>query len=119
MTKQETHKHISYIEIPAINLAASKAFFTTVFGWDFVDYCDSYAAFSNSGMLGGFYSADHVTDTQTGSALVVMYSQSLPESQAEIIAAGGKISQETFSFPGGQRFHFTDPSGNEFAVWSE
>jgi hypothetical protein len=50
---------------------------------------------------------------------VVIYSGDLAGMQTKVQAAGGAIVKEIFSFPGGRRFHFTDPGGNELAVWSD
>lgn len=114
-----SHETINYVEFPAKDLAATKAFFTQVFGWSFEDFGTDYTAFADSGLDGGFYQADLASSTQTGAALVVFYSQDLEATQAKIEAAGGVIVQPTFPFPGGRRFHFAEPSGNEFAVWSD
>ncbi|MEM8716546.1 MAG: VOC family protein [Cyanobacteria bacterium P01_G01_bin.4] len=114
-----SHETINYVEFPAKDLAATKAFFTQVFGWSFEDFGTDYTAFADSGLDGGFYQADLASSTQTGAALVVFYSQDLEDTQAKIEAAGGVIVQPTFPFPGGRRFHFAEPSGNEFAVWSD
>lgn len=113
------HEKIDYLEFPAKDLAATKRFFNVVFGWVFVDYGPDYVAFANSGLDGGFYRSSAVASTASGSALTVIYSRDLPQTQAKITAAGGKIIKPTFSFPNGKRFHFTDPNGNEFAVWSD
>ncbi|NOZ43459.1 MAG: VOC family protein [Alphaproteobacteria bacterium] len=113
------HHKINYIEIPASDLAATKAFFTRVFGWDFQDFGPDYAAFSGQGTDGGFYHSDLAASCATGSVLVVLYSDDLAATAAEVKAAGGKIIRDIFAFPGGRRFHFSEPSGNEFAVWSE
>ncbi|MDH5633714.1 MAG: VOC family protein [Gammaproteobacteria bacterium] len=113
------HEKINYIELPARDMAATKAFFATVFGWSFVDYGPDYTAFDNQGIDGGFYKSDNVATTKNGSALVVFYSNQLEYTQEKIEAAGGGIIKNIFSFPGGRRFHFTDPSGNEFAAWSD
>ena len=110
---------INYLEIPALDLARTKAFFSTVFGWEFVDYGPEYMAIGNAGLDGGFFKADKVATTSTGSVLVVLYSSELETTLAKIQAAGGSIVQDIFEFPGGRRFHFTDPNGNEYAVWSE
>jgi len=116
MSKNEK---INYLEFPAEDLDAAKAFFTTVFNWNFVDYGPDYTAFSNAGIEGGFYKSDENMSTDRGSALVVLYSKDLQAMQARIEKAGGKIIKEIFSFPGGRRFHFSDPNDNEFAVWSD
>lgn len=110
---------INYIEMPCRDLAATKDFFTTAFGWRFIDYGPDYVALEKAGLDGGFYRSDKTATTANGSALVVLYSTDLEASLEKVEQAGGEISQPTFSFPGGRRFHFTDPSGNEFAVWSE
>ncbi len=113
------HEKINYIEFPAKDLAATKRFFSRAFGWNFVDYGPEYTAFSNQGVDGGFYQSDLHSSTADGAALVVFYSHELEATLARIEQAGGKIVKPVFSFPGGRRFHFADPSGNEFAVWSD
>ncbi len=113
------HHKINYIEIPTKNLQATKTFFATVFSWSFTDYGPDYASFTAQGIDGGFFTSTQVVAVANGSPLIVIYSQDLPDSQAKITQAGGKIIKPIFSFPGGQRFHFSDPSGNELAVWSE
>ena len=115
---KETGK-INYIELPAGDLAATKQFFSTAFGWSFVAYGPEYMAIENAGLDGGFYLSDKVATTANGCALVVLYSAELEETLSRVQTAGGAIVKEIFSFPGGQRFHFADPNGNEFAVWSE
>lgn len=114
-----SHEKINYVEFPAKNLEATKGFFQSAFGWAFVDYGPDYVAFSNQGLDGGFFKSDFSAKTENGSALIVFYSDELEKTQAKIERAGGKIAKAIFSFPGGRRFHFIEPSGNEFAVWSE
>ncbi len=110
---------INYIELPAADLSAAKRFYSDVFAWQFTDYGPEYTAFSNAGLDGGFYQADLNSDSDTGSALVVLYAQDLEASEARVAANGGEICKPIFSFPGGRRFHFRDPNGNELAVWSD
>ncbi|MEN3158958.1 VOC family protein [Alkalimonas sp. NCh-2] len=110
---------INYIELPCRDMAATKAFFSKVFGWGFVDHGPEYMAITDAGIDGGYYQSEHLALTQHGSALVVLYSSELEQTLADVKAAGGQILQAIFNFPGGRRFHFTDPSGNEYAVWSE
>ena len=112
------HEKINYIEFPAKDLELTKSFFSTVFNWQFTDYGPDYTAFSNSGLDGGFYKSDLVVSTTTGSALVVLFSEHLEQTIDKVKQAGGKIIKPVFSFPGGRRFHFSDPNGNEYAVWS-
>jgi len=113
------HEKINYVELPAKDLAATKAFFESVFGWSFVDYGPEYTAFENQGLDGGFFRSDLASSTEKGAALIVFYSNQLEATLAKVEKAGGSILRPIFSFPGGRRFHFTEPSGNEFAVWGE
>jgi predicted enzyme related to lactoylglutathione lyase len=107
---------IDYIEFPATDIPASKAFYQSVFGWTFQDYGTAYASFHDGRLAGGF------TTAQAGPAaqpLVVIYSTDLDAVEQRVKAAGGKIVKASYAFPGGRRFHFTDPNGNALAVWSE
>ncbi|WP_297691077.1 VOC family protein [uncultured Eudoraea sp.] len=110
------NNHISYIEFKAKDLEAVKTFYAAVFNWTFKDYGPTYASFSNSGLAGGFEQAE---DAITNGALVVLYHEDLEQIKDKVIRFKGRISKEIFSFPGGSRFHFLDPSGNELAVWSD
>ena len=113
------HEKINYVELPVRDIEATKAFFTKAFGWSFTDYGPEYTAFSNAGIDGGFYKSDLNASTDNGSALIIFYSKELEQTQSKIENAGGSIIKPIFTFPGGRRFHFTDPNGNEYAVWSE
>ena len=113
------HEKINYLEFPAKDLSVAKSFFAAVFGWEFIDFGDTYVAFANAGIDGGFYQSDKVVSIENGSALAVFYSSDLENTQAKIEAAGGTVVRPIFIFPGGRRFHFTDPNGNEYAVWSD
>ena len=113
------HEKINYVEFPAADIEKSKQFFTNVFNWAFVDYGPEYTAFADQGIDGGFYKSELHSSAASGSALIVFYSDDLQSTQQKIKQHGGNITQDIFSFPGGCRFHFTDPNGNEFAVWSE
>ena len=113
------HEKINYVEYPATDIAATKRFFEATFGWSFIDYGPDYAAFSNQGLDGGFFKSELASSSDKGAALLVFYSQTLESTEAKIKQAGGVISKAIFSFPGGRRFHLIDPSGNEFAVWSD
>ncbi|QYJ73903.1 VOC family protein [Shewanella sp. FJAT-52076] len=109
---------INYLEIPCSKLAETKAFFSAVFGWAFLDYGPEYSCFLDAGIDGGFYLAD-VSFTAAAGPLLVLYSDDLAAKQEQIMHQGGRIVRSVFSFPGGRRFHFACPSGNEYAVWSE
>jgi len=112
-------ERIDYVEFPSRDLDVTKRFFTTVFGWSFTDYGPEYAAFADQAIRGGFYLSDKVASSEAGGALIVFYSPQLEQTQARIEQAGGDIVKPIFSFPGGRRFHFADPNGNEYAVWSD
>ena len=109
-------KQIDYVELPAKDIAATKRFYSTAFGWKFEDYGPDYTSFFDGRLAGGF-----TTERAAPSSglLLVIYSGNLRDTQKDIESAGGRIVKQTFSFPGGCRFHFADPNGNELAVWSE
>ncbi len=113
------HGKLNYIEFPARDVAATKAFFESAFGWTFKDYGPEYAAFSDEGLDGGFYKSDKSSTTENGASLLIFYSTDLEATLAKVQKAGGKISRPIFSFPGGRRFQFIEPSGNELAAWSD
>ena len=113
------HHKINYMEFPANDMAATKAFFSTVFQWTFTDYGPEYSAFNDAGLDGGFYQSKLRSTSSNGSILVVFYSNNLEYTRDLIEQSGGKIIKPIFDFPGGRRFHFSEPSGNEFAVWSD
>lgn len=115
---KETGK-INYIEMPAKDIAATKEFFSKTFDWSFIDYGPDYTAIENAGIDGGFFKSDKNAITENGSVLVVLFSKELEQTLAKVKSSGGIIIRDIFSFPGGRRFHFADPSGNEFAVWAE
>ncbi|MCF6254812.1 MAG: VOC family protein [Gammaproteobacteria bacterium] len=112
------HEKINYLEFPAKDIEATKAFFNSVFGWRFEDYGPEYVAFFDAGMDGGFFKSNLTVSTDNGSALMVFYSDNLEQTLSKVTTAGGTVIKPVFSFPGGRRFHFADPNGNEFAVWS-
>ena len=111
-----TDNHINYLEFKAKDLEEIKKFYTSVFNWVFTDYGPDYTSFSESGLSGGFERTD---ENMVNGALAVLYHRDLPQVKSKIVKAGGRITRDIFSFPGGRRFHFSDPSGNELAVWSE
>lgn len=113
------HHTINYLEMPVKNIQSTKDFFSQVFGWEFVDYGPEYSCFLNAGITGGFYLSDQDFTLTKGSPLLVIYSNELANSLQKVTDAGGTISKPVFEFPGGRRFHFLDPNGNEYAIWSE
>jgi predicted enzyme related to lactoylglutathione lyase len=113
------NEKISYAEFPSRDLDKTKAFFARAFGWSFTDYGPDYTSFSNQGLNGGFFKSDLCSSTKNGAALLVLYSGNLEGTLKNVQAAGGKLSKPVFSFPGGRRFHFVEPGGNELGVWSD
>src|SRR5262245_5108657 len=112
-----THHTIDYIEFAVRDLAAAKRFYGAAFDWQFNDYGPEYAGIKGgAGEVGGMHQSSEV---RSGGPLVILYSNDLEKSVAAVRAAGGKIVREPFAFPGGRRFQFTDPSGNELGVWSQ
>jgi predicted enzyme related to lactoylglutathione lyase len=116
MSQSKPERQIDYIELPASDIARTKQFYENVFGWKFEDYGPDYTSFFDGRMAGGF-TTDRPAPAQA--LLVVIYASDLAAFQEKIKSAGGKIVKDTFSFPGGRRFHFLDPNGNELAVWSD
>ncbi len=112
------NEKLNYVEFPAKDITATKAFFERVFSWAFTDYGPEYTAFTQQGLDGGFFKSELCSTTENGSALLVLLTTDLKDTQSRVEKAGGIISKDIFSFPGGSRFHFIEPSGNEFAVWS-
>ncbi len=112
------HEKLDYVEFPSSDLSKTKSFFSCTFGWEFEDFGEEYTAFMNQGLNGGFYKSDLKAATNSGSALLVFFSDNLEKTQEKIESNGGLIIKPIFSFPGGRRFHFTEPAGNEFAAWS-
>ena len=116
LTPAEHDHRIDYIEMSATNIAATKKFYVDAFGWKFTDYGPDYTSFADGRLAGGFAKAATV---QRGGPLIVIFALDLADAEKRVRAAGGAIVKPVFSFPGGHRFHFTDPSGNELAVWSD
>ena len=109
------HHRIHYVEFTAPDLAVVKAFYGEAFGWTFRDYGPTYSDFTaeHAGLAGGFEEGEG----HARGALIILYSDDLAASERAVVEAGGTISTPAFDFPGGRRFHFLDPAGNELAVW--
>ena len=120
MTPMTAHTHhaLDYIEFPVTDLDAAKHFYTAAFGWQFNDYGPAYAGIRGSGGEVGGLRLDAAARAP-GGPLVLLYSDDLDRSATAVAAAGGTVTQGPYAFPGGRRFHFTDPSGNELGVWAE
>ena len=116
MGQEEHDKRVDYVEFSVTDLEAAKAFYSAVFSWNFQDWGPDYASFEDGRLTGGFHLSEEVS---RGGPLVIIYAVDLEAVEASVRTNGGTIAKEIFSFPGGRRFHFTDPSGNELAVWSD
>ncbi len=104
---------IAYIELPATSTEEMKAFYGSLFGWSFQDWGVDYAAFSAAGVEGGFHAGE---EHRTKAPLVIVETDNIEDMEQRVRQTGGTITLPTFKFPGGSRFHFTDPAGNELAV---
>jgi len=116
MEKPHRDRGIDYIEFNVADIARTKDFYGQAFGWTFTDYGPDYCEFSDGTMKGGFNAAEPVP---AGGPLVILYGDDLEDIAWRIEAAGGRILRPAYPFPGGRRFHFSDPDGYELAVWSE
>jgi len=110
------HHTINYIEMPATDMQAMKDFYGSLFDWEFIDYGPEYCEFRDKTITGGFDTS--LSPSKTG-VTVILYSDNLEDSEQAVINAGGAITIPTFEFPGGRRFHFSDPTGNHLAIWTE
>jgi predicted enzyme related to lactoylglutathione lyase len=117
VTHSQKHRHeqIQYVEFLSADIDRIKMFYSQSFGWSFTDFGPAYSAFEGDYIDGGFTTGIPVK----GSVLVIVYSENIEDTKTKVINAGGIIAKDIFSFPGGRRFHFTDPDGNELGVWSE
>lgn len=107
---------IDYIEIPVTDLSPVRDFFAALFGWEFQDWGPDYQSFTDGRLEGGLRRA--AAPASASGVLLVFYSEDLERDVARIGELGGAISQDAYDFPGGRRFHFTDPGGNEYAMWT-
>ena len=116
MAQEEHNLRVDYLELPVTDIAEAERFYSAVFGWAFKDFGPEYTCFADGRLTGGFAKTDKIV---TGGPLIVIYSIDLAGTEQAIIENGGKIVREAYGFPGGKRFHFTDPSGQELAVWTD
>ena len=115
--QQPENCRINYVELNVRDIAKAKAFYGKAFGWTFTDYGPEYTEFSDGAMKGGF--TTHNPPSPAGGPLVILHAKKLEAARDSVLAAGGRIKLEIFSFPGGRRFHFQDADGYELAAWSE
>ena len=117
MDYSEHEGQIDYVEFPATNLEQVKSFYEEVFDWEFTDWGEGYTSFKDGRLSGGFARVEKMPASLA--PLVVIYSGQLEVVEEAILENGGRITKQTFDFPGGRRFHFKDPAGNQLAVWSD
>lgn len=115
MSTPANDRRIDYVEFPVADLPEAKRFYAAAFGWPFTDYGDDYASFEDGRLAGGMTS----DPDRSKAPLVVLYATNLEATLDRVAASGGRILKPIFAFPGGRRFHFADPAGNELAVWSD
>jgi len=108
---------IDYVEIPVTDLKKTREFFSSLFGWSFQEWGDEYMSFNDGRLDGGFRLS--VGPASSTGVLLVFFSENLEREVERVKNLGARISQEIFSFPGGRRFHFIDPVGTEYAMWSD
>jgi len=113
------HHALDYVEIGAPDLLAAKEFYRAGFGWTFQDYGPDYAGIrapSGRGEVGGLNPG---RPAGPGGPLVLLFSDDLDATVEAVRAAGGTVTEGPYDFPGGRRFHFTDPGGTELGVWAQ
>jgi uncharacterized protein len=119
MNTDPRENHIDYVEFPAPSVeafASVKRFYREAFGWTFQDWGDDYSDTKGGGTAAGFCVA---AAPRPAGPLVVLFATDLEGTRERVLQAGGRISKEIISFPGGRRFQYVDPAGNELGVWSD
>lgn len=119
MSQSERHNRINYVEFSSTDIERTKHFYAAVFGWTFQDWGPEYVSFHGAGINGGFAKRQLSDAPGKTAPLVILYSSDLAATEIAIRMEGGGIVVETFAFPGGRRFHFSDGAGNVLGVWSE
>ena len=119
MKNKKQKARIDFIEFPVKSLedlSKTKSFYSSVFGWSYKDWGDDYSDTKDSNVGSGL-NAD--PSHKSEHPLAVIYVDTIEITKVAIVSACGRITRDIFSFPGGRRFHFIDPTGNELAVWSD
>ncbi len=104
---------IDYIEFPSTSRALTSAFFQAAFGWGITSYGPIYDGVEGAGIDGGVDGSDN----RVAATMAVVRTDDLDDAERRVLAAGGVITRPQFDFPGGRRFHFREPGGNEMAVY--
>jgi uncharacterized protein len=116
MAQADHDLRVDYVEFGATDIKRTRQFYERVFGWRFEDYGPDYTSFQDGRLSGGF---TRDAPVRPANPLIVIYAARLEQVEAKIRSEGGQVVRQTYEFPGGRRFHFTDPSGNELAVWTD
>jgi uncharacterized protein len=119
VSSQPRHHTFDYVELAAPDISAAKSFYAAALGWTFADYGPAYSGIRRPGGDGEIGGLNPERRAGPGLPLVVLYSDDLDATLDAVRSAGATIDEEPFEFPGGRRFHFTDPAGNSLAVWTE
>ena len=112
-----THHTIDYVELAAPDVAAAKAFYSGAFGWQFNDYGPDYAGIRSSDSTGEVGGLTAAAQPSSQGVLVLLWSDDLDATVRSVQGAGGTVTNGPYEFPGGRRFHFQDPAGNELGVY--
>lgn len=107
---------IDYIELASGDIGATSRFLSAAFGWTYVDYGPDYKGFADAGIDGGI---NGTGEREAGAPLIILKTDDLEAAEAAVRKAGGSVTKAIYAFPGGRRFQFREPGGNEMAVWSE
>jgi predicted enzyme related to lactoylglutathione lyase len=112
-----TGARIDFVELPSATAhELTRAFYAKAFGWTFTEYGPDYSATTTGDVDVGLNG--QLTEA-LAAPLPVIHVEDLEAAFNAVSSSGGTIAKAIFSFPGGRRFHFIDPSGSELAVWSE
>lgn len=110
---------VDYFELAVSDLAEAKAFYEKALGWAFNDYGPDYAGIQDPRTPGAEFGglSPHKPASRGEGVLVLVRSEDVEDTQASVLAAGGRIAVELHEYPGGRRFTFADPSGNILGVY--
>jgi predicted enzyme related to lactoylglutathione lyase len=117
MSTSDNNLRLDYLEFATRDITAAKKFFAAAFDWTFTDYGPDYTSFTDGRLAGGFFTSSDAPTKMN--PIAVIFAANLEDAEVRVKNAGGKIVKASFEFPGGRRFHFTDPTGLELSVWSD
>ena len=106
-------ERIDYIEFPSANRPETSSFFRAAFGWGITSYGPDYDGLEGAGIDGGV----DQNEGRVAATMAVVRTDNLDDAERRVTAAGGTVTRPQYDFPGGRRFHFREPGGNEMAVY--